>query len=393
MQKRKNLISKKTGIGDHMTADFATDIIFNKAERYLDVINVDGDLGQCIKNQYVSVEWIKEIIKTNEWKHIGKEKALYEYFVNDDSLMKPNLVNDEDTEVMYKRASGDMQFDFDDLNDDIIENIKEAFIIVAKKSPYYRWFEYSWSHCKQHELSGCHIRIYVKLFMKTKIEWGFYYIHLLNSIIKYVDEKYRDKVINHIDWSCCTVTRGYAIPYNEGGVIENIWHDEDEIQIIENEDLLDKKFKQVNALWYDELYNKFMKSFVTPKKKEELKKLGLATDNDKWKYRYSMEEDWIFNENHPMVDGEVYNYNWRLSLVTTLMGVFNNDKDIVRKICAVIYKYIKPYKNHDYNEMLYNELEKKIFNRADFSLEPSHTILKELWNDWGLKITIRTNIY
>ena len=106
-----------------------------------------------------------------------------------------------------------------------------------------------------------------------------------------------------------------------------------------------------------------------------------------------MEENWIFNENHPMVDGEVYNYNWRLSFVTTLMGVFNNDKDIVRKICAVIYKYIKPYKNHDYNEMLYNELEKKIFNRADFSLEPSHTILKELWNDWGLKITIRKNIY
>ena len=132
MQKRKNLISKKTGIGDHMTADFVTDIIFNKAERYLDVINVDGDLGQCIKNQYVSVEWIKEIIKTNEWKNIGKEKALYEYFVDDDSLMKPNLVNDEDTEVMYKRASGDMQFDFDDLNDDIIENIKEAFIMLVK---------------------------------------------------------------------------------------------------------------------------------------------------------------------------------------------------------------------------------------------------------------------
>ena len=38
MQKRKNLISKKTGIGDHMTADLVTDIIFNKAERYLDVI-------------------------------------------------------------------------------------------------------------------------------------------------------------------------------------------------------------------------------------------------------------------------------------------------------------------------------------------------------------------
>ena len=39
--------------------------------------------------------------------------------------------------------------------------------------------------------------------------------------------------------------------------------------------------------------------------------------------------------------------------------------------------------------MLYDELEHKIFNRANFDLEPNHEILKELWNDWGLKIVIR----
>lgn len=397
MQERRNLISKRTGIGDHMGADIVTDSIFPNVGRYIDVIKVEEDgtkkLGECIKNQYVPVNWIEKLIGTKEWQYVGKKKALYEYFVDTESIMKPNLENYPDQESMYKAASGDMQFDFDDVTDDMINDLKNAFMLASEKSPVYRWFEYSWSHNeKDNELSGCHIRIYVKLGMKTKLEWGFYYIHFLNGILKYVSDKYRNEIMLHIDWSCCTVTRGFAIPYNEGGVLLSNNYDENKIKVIDNEDELDRAFNYVNSEWFDELFEYYMRKFVGPKKKNELVKMGLVIKNDEWKFRYSMEDDWIFDENHPFVDGEDYNYNWRLSLVTTLMGVFDKDKERVRAICAVIYKYIRPYKNHTYEEMLYNELEHKIFNRANFELEPSHDILHELWEDWGLKIRIRRNI-
>lgn len=380
-------------MGDHMIADKVTDIIFNNQPRYIDVINNENELGECIKNQYMSIDWIKNIIKNPHWGNVGKEKALYEYFVDDGDINKPNLKNteNEDEDILYLRASGDMQFDFDDITDEQIEDLKQSFLVCCKNPSYY-WFEYSWSHSKPHDVSGCHIRVYAKLNMKTKLEWGFWYIHLLNGILKYVSNKNREEIIKHIDWSCCSVTRGFAIPYNEGGVLLNKNYNEDNIIEIENEDILDKLFNEYSCEWFDELYEYYIKKFIKPKKKKELQKLGLLNENEGFKYRYSMEEEWIMDENHKKVDGSIYNYNWRLSLVTTLMGVFNKDKELVRNICAVIYKYITPYKQHTYEEMMNNELERKIFNRANFELEPSHEILKELWNDWGLKITIRPNI-
>ena len=394
---RRNLISKRTGLSDHMIADTVTDILFPKSERYVDTVKSDTNEDEirkreCIKNQYVSIDWIKKLIETKEWHYIGKNKALYEYFVDDDSIMKPNLVNDEDEESLYKRASGDMQFDFDDLEDCIIEDIKRAFLEVSKKSSVYHWFEYSWSHSKKHVLSGCHVRIYVKLNIKSRNEWGFYYIHYLNALLKKVNDEYREKVIDHIDWSCCSVTRGFAIPYNEGGVFMGYTYNEDNIKACHDEDELDKAFKQFNSTWYDELFDYFVKKFINPSKKKELEKMGLLKETGEWHYLYSMDEDWDMDENHQLVSGEDYNYNWRLSLVTTLMGVFNNDKEIVRNICSVIYKYIRPYKQHTYDEMMNIELEKKIFPRADFELEPSAEMLKELAENWGLKITRRPRI-
>lgn len=388
MKTRKNLISKRTGMGDHMIADDVTDKVFPNVEKYIDIISSEGKLGDCIKNQYVTVDWIKTLIATKEWKYITKEKSLYQYFIDCDRIIKPNSQNieeGEDETILYQYASGDMQFDFDDLTNEQIEAIKEAYIIVAKKSAYYRWFEYSWSY------HGCHVRIYAPLYMKTKEEWGFYYIHLLNQLLKHIDEKHREVIMLHIDWSCCSITRGFAIPYNDGGVIYNEWHSEDELHTIQAEAELDKAFQHVQSQWYDELFNYYYKRFIKPKKRKELEAMGLVNDDHQWKYRYSMEEEWNFNENHPMVSGEDYNYNWRLSLVTTLMGIFNNE-EIVRNICSVIYQYITPYKNHTYEEMIGNEFENKIIKRANFELEPSHIILKELWNDWNLKITIRPRI-
>ena len=394
---RCNLISRGTGIGDHMYSDKVTDILFPNASKYMDVSSHDEEdneiISECIKNQYVSIDWIKTLNGTEGWKGVGKKKALYEYFVDDGSLMKPNLVNDIDEDYMYTRASGDMQFDFDDLPDYIIEDIKRAFLEVSKKNPSYNWFEYSWSHNDpNHTVCGCHCRIYVKLNLKTKIEWGFYYMHYLNGIIKYVNDEYKDEVIKHIDWSCCSVTRGFAIPYNENGVYMGYSYDEDRIIGINSENELDKLFKKYNSSWYDEIFDMYLKKFVKPNKKKELEKMGLLKEDGDWHYVYSMEEDWNFDENHPLVSGEEYNYNWRLSLVTTLMGVFNNDKDIVRAICSKIYSKIKPYKQHTYNEMINSELERKIFRRGDFSLEPSWDMIKELKDNWGLVISRKPKI-
>lgn len=383
MKERRNLISKRTGIGDHMIADEVTNRVFPKAERYIDVVNNKNELGECIKNQYVTINWIKELIGTETWKYVGKEKALYQYFIDCDDIRKPNEANEYSEEELYKISSGDMQFDFDDLSDELIEDIKNSFSICCK-NPCYRWFEYSWSK------HGCHIRIFVKLNIYSKLEWGFWYIHLLNGILLHA--KNVDEIIKHIDWSCATVTRGFAIPYNEGGVIENENYDEDKIICIKDEDELDDIFQNVSYKWFDKLYDVFIKKFVKPDKKKKLQKMGLVSDNEEWKFSYSMEQEWEFDENHPMVNGEAYDYNWRLSLVTTLMGVFNKDVEIVKNICRVIYQYIKPYKNHDYEEMIGDEFDNKIMKNANFNLEPSHTILRELWKDWGLKITIRRKI-
>ena len=394
---RRNLISKAYGITDHMPADKVTDILFPKAERYEDISRTDDEgnpiYGQCIKNQYVSIDWIKELIKSEGWKNVGKEKAVYEYFVDCDSIMKPNLVNYQDNEVeLYSVASGDMQFDFDDLQDEIIEEIKNAFIKTSADKRSYHWFEYSWSHCKEHDLCGCHVRIFVRLNLKTKVEWGFYYHHFLNCLLLNIKKKYRDEVIKHIDWSCCSVTRGFAIPYNDGGVLIGNTFDEEKINGFKTEDELDSAFKYVNGFWIDEIFEHYMKKFVNPNKRKELEELGLVAYTGEWNNTYKMEGDWEFDENHCLVSGEEYNYNWRLSLVTTLMGVFNQDKEIVRAICSVIYKYIKPYKNHTYEEMIGNELEKKIFRRANFELEPSHQMIKELKDNWGLNIKISPHI-
>lgn len=384
MQKRKNLISKRTGIGDHMISDKVTDICFPSAEKYLDIINSDNESGNCIKNQYVSVDWIKKLIGTDDWKYVGKEKSLYQYFVDCDDIRKPNEKNGYTEDELYRIASGDMQFDFDDINNELIEELYKSFKICGEKNPCYHWFETSWSG------HGCHIRVYCKLIMKTKLEWGFWYIHLLNGILKHVEHV--DDIIEHIDWSCATITRGFAIPYNKGGVRMNENYNEDKIIGINNEDELDKIFNTYSYQWNDELYDYFIKKFIAPKKKKELQNMGLLPLNEGYKYVYSMEDDWEFDENHPRVNGEQYDYNWRLSLVTTLMAVFNKDVNIVRDICSIIYRYIDEYKNHTYEEMIGNEFENKIIKRANFDLEPSRSMLEELWDDWGLKIKIRRRI-
>ena len=388
MTKRKNLISKRTGVGDHMSYDWVTKKWLPNANPYIDVVGINKDtgeeeLGNCIKNQYKEVDWVKNIIRAPYWQSVGKKKSLYQYFVDSKDIRKPNEKNGYTEDELYKLASGDMQFDFDDLNDELINDLKNAFNECCH-NPCYNWFEYSWSG------HGCHIRVYVKLKLYTKLEWGFWYIHLLNGILLHT--KNTEEIIKHIDWSCATITRGFAIPYNEGGVIENPNYDENKIVIINNEDELDNIFQNVSYKWYDELYDRFIKKFVTPDKKKKLQQMGLINDNGQWKFTYSMEQAWEFDESHPIVSGEIYNYNWRLSLVTTLMGVFNKDIEIVRDICKVIYRYIEPYKNHTYEEMIGNEFEYKILKRANFELEPNHAILKELWDDWGLKITIRRRI-
>lgn len=381
---RRNLISKRTGIGDHMISDEVTRKYFPNASAYMDIINCEDErLGYSIKNQFVSIDWIKELIGNKEWEKVGKEKSLYEYFIDCDDIRKPNEKNGYNEEQLYKIASGDMQFDFDDINENQIADLFNAFNICKEKNPSYHWFETSWSG------HGCHIRVFVKLIMKTKLEWGFWYIHLLNGILKYVEDK---TLFEHIDWSCASITRGFAIPYNEGGPKISKYYNEEKIIGIRNDDELDKVFKHVSYQWQDELYDYFVKKFLTPKKKKELQNMGLVSNPEGYRYVYTMEGDWDFDENHPMVDGEYYNYNWRLSLVTTLMAVFNKDTEIVRNICSVIYKYITEYKNHTYEEMIGNEFENKILRRANFDLEPSRTILAELWKDWGLKIKISPRI-
>lgn len=384
MQKRRNLISKRTGIGDHMISDKVTDICFPNVEQYLDTINSENELGNCIKNQYVSIDWIKNLIGTDDWKYVGKEKSLYQYFVDCDDLRKPNEKHGYTEDELYRIASGDMQFDFDDINNELIEELYKSFKICGEKNPCYHWFETSWSG------HGCHIRVYCKLIMKTKLEWGFWYIHLLNGILKHAEHV--DDIIEHIDWSCATITRGFAIPYNEGGVRMNEYYNEDKIIGINNENELENIFNKYSYQWEDSLYDYYIKKFITPKKKKELQSMGLLPMTEGYKYVYSMEDDWNFDENHPRVNGEQYDYNWRLSLVTTLMAVFNKDVNIVRDICSVIYSYIDEYKNHTYEEMIGNEFENKILKRANFDLEPSRAILQELWDDWGLKIKIRRRV-
>ncbi len=372
-------------MGDHMSADMITDKVFPKVNKYLDTINSEGDLGYCIKNQYVTVEWIETLIGTKEWKYIGKDKSLYEYFIDCDDIRKPNTVHGLTEEQLYQYASGDMQFDFDDLNEEQNKLLYESFVICSEKNPCYNWFETSWSG------KGCHIRVYVKLKMKTKLEWGFWYIHLLNGILKYYSGDI-DEIVEHIDWSCCTITRGFAIPYNEGGVKKSRYYNEDKIIEINNEDELDKIFQNISFDWNDNLYNYFVSKVVAPKKKKELQHMGIISEKEGYKYRYSVEEEWELDENHPIVSGEDHDYNWRLSLVTSLMVVFNKDIEVVREICKYIYKFIGEYKNHTYEEMIGNEFDKKIIPKANYELEPNHHILKELWNDWGIKITIRKNI-
>lgn len=392
MKIANNLISKPYGIDDHMPADKCTDLIFPQSEKYMDIVKraneetgEEEEYGPCIKNLYKSDEWIKALIKTEQYSYVGKDKSLYLYCIDYDGICKPTGINFSEEEL-YKLSNGVFYFDFDHIDKQLICEIKMAFDKAKRKNKCYQWFEYSWSG------HGCHIRCHVNFVMKSKLEWGFYYFHLLNGIVNNVYIDYRQKVIESIDWRCATITRGFSIPYNKNGVYESEFYDPEEISPITTIEELEKVFNYYKETWEDEIYEHFLNAFVKKEKNRQLKLLFKDIDNEKgWKYRYVF-DNWDFNVDHKMVDGETYDYNWRLSLVTTLMGVFNKDKNMVRDICKVIYKYIKPYKNHTYNEMINNELERKIFNRANFDLEPSHNILKELWDDWGLQVKIYKNI-
>jgi hypothetical protein len=91
--------------------------------------------------------------------------------------------------------------------------------------------------------------------------------------------------------------------------------------------------------------------------------------------------------------GERFDYNWRLKCVTTLMNIYEGDKDKVRNACKFIYHFIKPYKNHTYKEMIEDELENKIFANGDMTYNASNDIINDLNKYFGFNIskTLKTN--
>ena len=191
MQKNMNLISKRTGIGDHFRADKFTNIMFKNAAVYMDTVNNGGDVKKCIKNQYVSDEWLVEWIKCNANNTLGKDNAFYVYNVDYDGINKPNLKSTDDPllgdDHLYNYSNGVMYFDFDNIGKENVELIRYCFNVISKKHHAFQWFETSWSG------EGCHIRTQFELKFKKKTEWMFLYMHFLNIIML--------EVSKHIDTS------------------------------------------------------------------------------------------------------------------------------------------------------------------------------------------------
>lgn len=378
-----NLIGKRTGMTDHFRADCRTKIMFPDAVEYDDIVNNDGDIAKCIKNRYVSDEWLKAWIKCIGNKEIGKENAFYVYNIEYDGIDKPaeKYIDENDFIkkecILYERSNGVMYIDFDNIDKNTVNVIEKCFIDVGERVKTFQWFERSWSG------GGCHIRINTKLKLHHKVEWMFIYMYHLDILLKEIN-KYIDTSMwtsnNVIDWSCASVSRGFAIPYNENGVVENTHFNKNKFIEYSNADELDYIANYFMQTWNENIYNKFLTKIN--KRKHSISRMHKTYDvkniNDKY---------------HRMVDGEQFDYNWRLKCVTTLMALYDNDKDKVRQACGYIYSFIKPYKNHSYVEMIGNELENKIFRNADFSLGINHMIINDLEKYFGFEFEshYRTN--
>lgn len=368
-----NLVSKRTGIGDHFMADKFTKIMFTDATEYIDTINTDGDKGKCIKNQYVTDEWLMAWIKCNANKTLGKPNSFYVYNVDYDGLYKPNMKSLDNMllgdDHLYSYANGVMYFDFDNLDKDKVEIIRQCFINISSKHKAFQWFETSWSG------EGCHIRTQFELKFKKKTEWMFLYMYFLNIImlevskhIKNTDSWYDD---NTIDWSCASIGRGFAIPYNENGVTYNEEFDKSN-NMYDSADDFNMIGNYIMQFWNSKILEKFTKKIG---KKKQIKPKIVKT--------YSVTG--IDTDKPQMYDGEMFDYNWRLKCVTTLMGIYGGDKDKVRTACKYIYSYIKPYKDHTYEEMIYNELENKIFRNGNMQFGIFHSIIKDLREYFGFE--------
>ncbi len=380
-----NLISKRIGINDHFPIDRYSKAMFPNNEVYNDIIKNEtetdkANYGQCMKNVYRSDEWIKAWIKHPWNKEIGKENAYYVYNISYSGIGKPvkKYVDDKDIDILYERANGVMYYDFDNIGKENVDIIRKSFLLICQKHKCFQWFETSWSG------NGCHIRIEYQLKFNNKIEWQFIYMHYLNELMKeisnYIDTAtwYED---NTIDWSCATITRGFAIPYNENGVIMNNNFSEcsmpyktlKEMEILINayvnywnKNIADKFLKHINQNNYTEYNNKFVNTY-------SVEKIDLSKVKEQ--------------------SGERFDYNWRLKCVTTLMNIYEGDKDKVRNACKFIYHFIKPYKNHTYDEMINNELENKIFANGDMTYKASKDIINDLEKYFGFIINkgIKTN--
>lgn len=380
-----NLISKRIGINDHFPIDRYSKAMFPNKEIYNDIIKNEtetekANYGPCMKNVYRSDEWIKEWIKHPWNKEIGKENAYYVYNISYSGIGKPvkKYVDDKDIDILYERANGVMYYDFDNIGKENVEIIKKSFLLICQKHKCFQWLETSWSG------NGCHIRIEYQLKFNNKIEWQFIYMHYLNELMKeisnYIDTTtwYED---NTIDWSCATITRGFAIPYNENGVVMNNSFSEysmpyktmKEMEILINayinywnKSIFDKFLKHINQNDYTEYNNKFINTY-------NVEKIDLSNVKEQ--------------------SGERFDYNWRLKCVTTLMNIYEGDKDKVRNACKFIYHFIKPYKNHTYDEMINNELENKIFANGDMTYKASKDIINDLEKYFGFIFSkgIKTN--
>lgn len=376
-----NLISKRIGIDDHFPIDRYTSKLFPDSVIYEDIVKNDPpEYGKCIKNVYKSDEWIKCWIKSDCNKLLGKNKSLYVYNVSYDGVSKPTKkhVEDHDIRELYKRTNGVIYFDFDNINREIADIIKVAFHLASSKHREFQWFEYSWSG------EGCHIRSKWKPLLYNCVEWQFNYMNLLNELMicisKHIDTNdwYNNNII---DWSCSNITRGFAIPYNKDGVDDSKYFE-----------LCDRPYKNERELeilaniyldyWHPEIRKKFLHNIGI--RKNEI-------NNQRFTSCYSVNK--VSIENVEMQEGTRFDYNWRLKCVTTLMNIYEGDKDKVRNACKFIYSFIKPYKNHTYEEMIGDELENKIFANGDMTYNASIEVIEDLEAYFGFDIKrgIKTN--
>lgn len=380
----RNLISKRIGINDHFPIDRYSKAMFPENPVYEDVIKNEtetekANYGQCMKNIYRSDEWLKCWIR-HEWnKSIGKENAYYVYNIDYSGISKPSkkYVDNKDIDILYERANGVMYYDFDNIGKEKVNIIKDCFLNLCNNYHSFQWFESSWSG------NGCHIRIQVQLKFFHKIEWQFIYMYyldiLMREISKYIDteEWYTNNII---DWSCATITRGFAIPYNENGVVENEYFELSSFPYKTKQELETLIYSFTNDYWHKEIIKKFWHNISK-----------YDNSNSKFVSYYSVDNIDI-SKVKPQ-DGERFDYNWRLKCVTTLMNIYEGDKDKVRNACKFIYSFIKPYKNHTYKEMIEDELENKIFANGDMSYSASKEIINDLQEYFGFDINkqIKTN--